>query len=688
MIENDSMTNGSGNLGDNSTRIFVRDTSRNIFRNIINLADEIDYTSVRSFSAAITPYYTLWRRQLQQIFDIIAVSGDKKFTSDAHQNDLYDCIEGLHDIDQNMFNYLSEPKLRYAGKEFALGQAEFMVQLESKLLSLLTQTINVQEISLLSLDTDMLRANSDSDSMAEDELDLLAAGIIKSCGPEDSAVHLSELLRAGPFSKVTSVKKRHELILSLRLANPKIGLLERAVGFEDKSPSASYILAYSDVLRKRLISALDLLETIRLKIETEGHQQEPEIKDSVEQEYSQDALDSAQQQEPIHKLSKHEKANKTLMVLDMLTMHNFRKLPSVAQLRTLEYEASLVMKDISDLKDVGDTTSKLDNMMEAFVRQCWRRRTNVSVLNANPVLLQLCIDSLLSKPTECKSDMGSEEKSMSGFSLTARQSVALGVMAVLFRYASNVEKIDTEKLKPILLLILSPATASKGLDLIRGFACCQGLVRMTDSSTPFSLKVLEFARSHISSNTITWGLATEICGYFATFCDNYSRVGISSLGIALFEDISSSVVRTLDQFGVPLNTKRISSIVLCEYCVRALETLSNLNPLLSRKLVSERTVQLLLRIMTRTETRPEVSAECGIFVWKLVLASHLAQCPIPSAAECVETLIDMIKRPQSDAAVRAATLRALTAFTFCKVEHCGQVCDRLLCIQNSYTVLL
>jgi hypothetical protein len=76
-----------------------------------------------------------------------------------------------------------------------------------------------------------------------------------------------------------------------------------------------------------VLSALDLTEIFRQKI-LDDIENELSTTGSAENELneiSQPAFEDS---------TKHETVNKTLMVLDMLTMHNFRKLPSFAQANT------------------------------------------------------------------------------------------------------------------------------------------------------------------------------------------------------------------------------------------------------------------------------------------------------------------------------------------------------------------
>jgi hypothetical protein len=668
--------------------------AHSVYQEITNLADDLGYSDVSQFSAAVTPYYSIWTQDLKKIFDGLGRTlpdleyNGKVSEISIHGHTIELEIVRLLDLDRQIYCILVDPTLHsissvlprakdtrnYDGQDIDVLSIKTMElnQLLISIIEIQQSALNLIQIASTTKSVVPSRAiNLDSTEQSVevppnlkysiDQLELAA----EACDSAFSAAMcLNDIESFWPILDLTALKRRSELIASIRKRYPALSISEREEQLLNTNqwPVLGAIVSYADVLRKRVISALELMEIFRQKL-LDDIENEPSTTGSAENEINDSSQPSFE--DPFHNSTKHDGVNKTLMVLDMLTMHNFRKLPSVAQLRTLEYEASSVTKDFMCSSANGESPSKLDNMMEAFVRQCWRRRSNVFALNANPLLLQLCLDSLLLRYLELKGSSGAKDmKSISTFSLTARESVALGVLAILLRYPPNVDKIDSDKLVQILMLILSPGSASKGLDLIRAFACAQGLARTTDPTSLFAQRVVDFALSHISSKNITWGLAAEICGFLAALCRKTSEREYAGESMGRLLEISSAIITSLDQLAVPVENLRVSSLVLCEYGVRALQTLSNLSPDITASLVRARAVELLLRVILRCPTRPLVQAECAAFILELVEATNRAQAIVPSATSCVEGLLDTIRQPRCDAHVLDGILRTLAALTF------------------------
>jgi hypothetical protein len=666
--------------------------AHSVYQEIKNLADDLGYSDVSQFSAAVTPYYSIWTQDLKKIFDGLGRTlPDLRYNENLSKimtqgHTVEQEIEGLFDVDRQIYLILSDPMLhsitRAKDTRNYDGQDTNALSIKStELKQLLVLIIEIQQSALYfiqiastqnsnecnAINLDSTAQSSDVPQNMKISTDQLEAAAEACNSTYSAAMCLSNIESFWPIFDPTTHKRRGELIASIRKRYPALGISESEEQRLDANqwPVLGAIVSYADVLRKRVASALELMEIFRQKL-LDDIENEPSATGSTENEIydsSQPAIEDL-----IHNPTKHDKVNKTLMVLDMLTMHNFRKLPSVAQLRTLEYEASSVTKDFMDSSANGETPSKLDNMMEAFVRQCWRRRSNVFALNANPLLLQLCLDFLLLRHLELKGSSGGKDmksiSTLATFSLTARESVALGVLAILLRYPPNVDKIDSDKLVQVLMLILSPGSASTGLDLIRAFACAQGLARTSDPTSLFAQRVVDFALNHISSKNITWGLAAEICGFLSALCRRTSEREYAGHSMNRILEISSAVITTLDHLAVPVTNSRVSSLVLCEYCVRALQTLSNLSPDITAALVRAHGVELLLRVILRCPTRPLVQAECAAFVLELIVATNRAQMCLPSAPACVEGLLDTIRQPRCDTHVLDGILRALAALTF------------------------
>ena len=647
-------------------------SGENLHQSILRMAEEMGYDSIVNFSASINPYYSLWRKEIKLLLDGVVSNGqgakkDELFVSQFHFDSK---LNALFDLDEKIYRVLSNPKLIEFKKYVSSKELDFLTEQQHLMKLILSQLVRIVEESLVTCKNLHSEANTRSEYPVSFGLGPFLLDLGK-CG--ESTLNPQNLQSPSTSftdgqSDAADFEEGREVCSTGRV--PHLDVFERAyisMHGNELSDEISLIVSYADVLRRRVTSALDSLNALQLRVlaDAENETTNLEVEKSASESLGSLILGTS---DPVHQSSKQDKVNKTLMVLDMLTMHNFRKLPSVAQLRTLEYEASSILKDKSDPRiEVGETPSKLDSMMEAFVRQCWRKRTHVIVLNANPILLQFCADSLLGnlgayggQNADCRTEV---EKAQHRFCLTPRQSVALGVLAILFRYQSNMDKIETDKLKQMLLLVISPSSASTGLDLIRGFACCQCLARTNDAHSSFGSEVLEFALNHISSPSITWGLAAEICGCFAAFCQTQT---FSELGVVTsrFREISCATVRILDYLGAPANTRRIASLILCEYGIRALESISNVNQLLAISIVEQGGVEVIIRVMSRPEARPAVVIECGLFVWKLVLASSSARVSVPSASACVASLMDIVSRPKCSCDVLDAVFKDLAAFTF------------------------